>query len=430
MRSGSGGSCDVAVVGLGAVGSAACWELTRRGAAVLGLDRFSLLHARGSSHGDSRMVRLAYYEHPDYVPLLRRAYAGWEALEQASGQRLLYKTGGLYMGRMESPGELVPESLRAAREHELPHELLDRDEVRRRYPTFELPEDYGALWEPEAGFVLPERAIAGHLRLALEAGARIHGHQPVIRLEIHPDHVQVVTPQNRYRAGHVVLAGGPWSAGLLAAVSEPGKSEASPPLELGLQATRQVMAWVWPDEPGRYRLGEMPVWAVESERVGQPRDPDADPRGPHGRDDPGGLWYGFPILGNRSDRPGMKVGNHFPGPPVDPDRRDFRVPRPEDAEALLPHIQRYAPGAVKTLLGLGVCLYTMSPDGHFVVDRHPAHPDRISFACGLSGHGFKLAPALGRLLADWALEGTTELPVGFLGVGRLNGLQFEARSQG
>ena len=405
---------DVVVVGLGAVGSAACWELARRGVEVLGLEQFAIPNTGGSHHGDSRMIRLAYYEHPDYVPLLRRAYERWGELEEFAGERLLYKTGGLYMGRLEPPGELVPESLRAAREHDLPHELLDGDELRRRFPLFELPEDFGGLWEPEAGFLLPERVISAHVRLALEAGATVKAHHPVTGLAVGSRGVTVDTYYGQYHADHVILAGGVWSKDLLEEID----------LAIELKTTRQVVGWVWPRErPERFGLGELPVWAVESENVGRPPEEHRNPGGPEGRNDPGGLWYGLPMPGELSSRPGMKVGHHFPGPVVVPDSLGVRRPVVEDIERLLPHIARYVPEAVGSLLGLGVCLYTLSPDGHFVLDRLPEHPERLSFACGLSGHGFKLAPVLGEVLADWALEGTTELPVEFLGLGRLRALE-------
>jgi len=396
------GKFDVIVVGLGVVGSATCRELARRGARVLGLDQHAIPHTFGSSHGDSRMIRLAYYEHPDYVPLLREAYRRWEELEEEAGERLLFKTGGLYMGRMESPGELVPESLRAAREHGLAHELLDGDELRRRFPVFDLPEGYCGLWEPEAGLLLAEKALGAQIRQALAAGATIHGEEMVTRLFLDPQEVLVETEAGHYVAKHLILAGGAWSPELLDGVG----------LSVDLKTTRQVIGWVWPRErPERFGLDELPVWAVESENAGKMDS--------EGEGDPGGLWYGLPMLGHLSSRPGMKVGNHFPGPIVDPGRSGFRVPDREDAERMLPHVARYVPDAVGDLLSLGVCLYTMSPDGHFVIDRHPEHPERVSYACGLSGHGFKLGPVLGRVLADWALDGGTELPVEFLGAGRL-----------
>lgn len=382
---------DVLVVGLGVVGSAACRELARRGARVLGIDRFALPHSRGSSHGESRMIRLAYYEHPDYVPLLREAYRGWEALEEAAGERLLFKTGGLYMGRPEPPGELVPESLRAAREHGLPHERIDPDELRRRWPVFELPEGYAGFYEPEAGFLLAERALAALARQAVEAGATLCAGERVLGLRVDRDGVRLDTESGRYRAAHAVLAAGPWSAGLLAGAG----------VTVALRPTRQVIGWVAPREPDRFGWRELPVWAVESD----------------GREDPGGLWYGIPTLGDLGSRTGMKVGHHFPGRHVDPDR--IQTPEEEDGERLVAGIRRHVPSAVGSLLGLDTCLYTLSPDGHFVLDRHPDHPQRLSFACGLSGHGFKFAPVLGQVLADWAIAGGTGLPVGFLGAGRL-----------
>src|SRR5882724_10839938 len=169
---------DVIVIGVGAMGSAACCHLARRGVRVLGLEQFDIPHALGSSHGQSRMIRMAYYEHPDYVPLLRRAYELWDELEAISGQKLLYRTGGIYIGPVD--GELVGGSLRAAREHALPHELLNHAELKRRFPVFHVPESWSALYEAPAGFLTPERVIAAYVQAALRAGAELHGREPVI----------------------------------------------------------------------------------------------------------------------------------------------------------------------------------------------------------------------------------------------------------
>src|SRR4051812_8920337 len=168
---------DVIVIGVGAMGASACWHLARRGARVLGLERFDIPHTRGSSHGFSRMIRMAYYEHPDYVPLLRRAYERWEALEKATGQKLLYITGGLYMGRRDS--EIVAGSLGAAQIHKLPHELIEQRELKQRYPQFELPAEHMGLFEPRAGFLMPERVITTYVEDALASGAQIHGQEAV-----------------------------------------------------------------------------------------------------------------------------------------------------------------------------------------------------------------------------------------------------------
>lgn len=370
---------DTIVVGIGAMGSSACYHLARRGVRVLGLEQFDIPHALGSSHGASRMIRQAYYEHPDYVPLLRRAYQLWDEFEAISGQKLLYRTGGLYMGPPE--GEVVGGALRSAREHQLPHELLDRDEIRGRYPQFQIPGNWAGLFEPEAGFLTPERVIAAYAQAALHAGAELHGRETVLEWTADSHGVRVRTAKDEYHAAHLVFCGGPWSGKLLR--------------DLGthLTVTRQVLGWVWPREPKAFALGRFPVWAID-------------------RLD-GTIHYGFPMT---VDVPGFKVAHHGPGPTTDPDRVD-RDEQPGDEESFRQVLRTSIPAANGPLLSMKACLYTNSPDGHFIIDRHPAH-ERVTLACGFSGHGFKFASVVGEILADLALEGSTRLPAQFLGLSR------------
>jgi sarcosine oxidase len=381
---------DVAVLGCGAVGSACAYALARRGARVLALDRFDIPNALGSSHGDSRMIRLAYYEHPDYVPLARRAWVLWRELEESSGERLLWQTGGLYMGPADGP--LVRESHRAAREHQLAVELLDHGALVRRFPHFRLPPGYAGLYEEQAGVLLSEAAIAAFVHGALAGGAVVHGREAVRELSVEASGVAVITDHGTYRVGRAVVAAGPWAGKLLPVLDELGAT---------LTVTRQVIGWVWPQRPELFALERHPVWAIEGEPGG-----------------PGGLYYGIPLLGNRSPRPGMKLGHHWHDRAVDPDDLDRR-PRPGDEDDFLPALRRLAPAACGPLLSQAVCLYTVSPDSHFVVDLLPGTAGRVAFAAGLSGHGFKFAPVLGEALADLVLEGASPLPIGFLGLGRL-----------
>ena len=373
---------DVIVIGVGAMGSSACWHLARRGIRVLGLEQFDIPHALGSSHGQSRMIRLAYYEHPDYVPLLRRAYELWHELEAASGQKLLHLTGGLYMGPPD--GEIVAGSLQSARTHGLAHEVLTRDELARQFPQFQLPESYVALHEPQAGFLVPERVISAYAELALRAGAEIHGREPVLDWKQEPGGITVRTARGEYRADKLIVCGGAWSARLLA------------DLDLRLTVTRQVLAWVWPKEPELFALGRLPVWAID-------------------RLD-GTIHYGFPMM---SDVPGFKLAHHGPATPTDPDRVAREV-LPGDQQTFRPVLRAMIPAADGPLLSMKVCLYTNSPDHHFIIDRHPRH-DRVTIACGFSGHGFKFASVVGEILADYATAGATRHPAGFLGLRRLAG---------
>src|SRR5687768_10820017 len=217
MAKGSG--YDVIVVGVGAMGSSACYQLANRGAKVLGLEQFDIPHARGSSHGQSRMIRMAYYEHPDYVPLLRRAYALWDEIERVSGQKLLHVTGGIYMG--PPGGEVVPGSLQSARQHGLTHELLDRGAMARRFPQFTLPDEWQALYEDRAGFLLPEPVVAAYAEAALRRGADLRGHEAVTAWRATDSGVAVTTTRGEYEADQLLFCGGPWSSRLLADLNVP-----------------------------------------------------------------------------------------------------------------------------------------------------------------------------------------------------------------
>jgi len=372
---------DVIVVGLGAMGSGAAFHLARRGVRVLGLEQFSIPHALGSSHGYSRMIRLAYYEHPDYVPLLRRAYELWDELERLSGQKLLYLTGGLYAG--PEGGGLVAGSLAAARQHGLEHDRLTAAEVAGRFPQFRLPGDFVAVHEHRAGFLLPEKVVAAHAELALRAGAELHGHETVTAWEADGGGVSVTTSRARYRARHLVFCSGPWTGKVLKGLAVP------------LLVTRQTLGWVWPRRPELFSLGRFPVWAIER--------PD------------GSLDYGFPMMG---ENPGLKLAHHGPSVPTDPDQvnRNILAGDEEDVRHAIP---LYLPDADGPLLSLRVCLYTNSPDHHFILDRHPGHAN-VTIAAGFSGHGFKFASVIGEALADLATRGGSDLPIAFLGLKRFS----------
>ena len=372
-------SYDVIVVGAGAMGASACRHLAGRGLRVLGLEQFGIPHGLGSSHGSSRLFRMAYFEHPDYVPLLRRARDLWRKWEEESGQSLLSQIGGLYMGPPSSG--LIAGSLAAARQHALPHEALDCAEIGARFPQFHLPDNYLALYEPQAGFVRPELAVAVAAGLALRDGADIHGHEPVTHWRADAHGVTVHTPQAVYGAERLMFCGGPWSGRLVQ--------------ELGVElaVTRQVMGWAWPRLPELFTPDKLPTWAIEQ----------AD----------GTFHYGVPML---PDVPGVKIARHGRGTPTDPDTV-ARQPLPGDEDDFRPALRRFLPDADGPLTSLRVCLYTNSPDGHFILDHHPAHPN-VLLACGFSGHGFKFMPVIGEALADLAQWGATELPVGFLGLSR------------
>ena len=373
---------DVIVIGVGAMGAAACWNLARRGVRVLGLEQFSIVHALGSSHGHTRMIRLAYYEHPDYVPLLRRAYQLWDELEAAGNDKVLHRTGGIYMGPHE--GEVVPGAIDAANKHNLPHEVLSHADLAKRHPHFTLPEHFIGVWEPAAGFLLCEKSVALFARLALESGATLQGHEPVQHVDLQPHGVTVTTARDTYHAAHVIFCGGAWTSRLLAN------------LKINLTVTRQVLGWLWPNRPHNFTLGDFPVWGIEQTD--------------------GSLAYGFPMM---SDLPGLKIARHGRGTVTDPDKVS-RDCTPADREEVFAIPRTFLPSGAGPLLASRICLYTNSPDGHFIIDRHPASKN-ATIACGFSGHGFKFASVMGEILADLATTGASPLPIGFLSLDRFNG---------
>lgn len=363
-------SFDAALVGLGAAGSAAASALARRGARVLGLDRFEPPHERGSSHGETRMIREAYFEAPFYVPLVRRAYEAWRELEARSGRTLLRRTGGIMVGPRE--GELVSGSLASARRHGLPHEELDAEEIRRRFPALRPAEGAVGVLEPRAGFLFPERCIEAFLAEARGAGALLRTGERVTGWRVDGGGVQVWTERGAYRAGRLLLAAGAWTPALV------------PELPVPLAVERAVQFWfepLGPSEAAELEPDRCPVYACESEE--------------------GRIWYGFPLQPR-----GVKVGFHHGGEATDPEAVRGQV---EDAEAeeMRDVLRRHIPGAAGRLREAGPCLYTNTPDRHFLIDFHPDHPEvLVCSAC--SGHGFKFASALGEILADLLLEGRSE----------------------
>jgi sarcosine oxidase len=350
---------DVIVAGLGAMGSAAAWHLAASGKRVLGLDRFAPPHEFGSSHGRTRIIREAYFEHPLYVPLVQRAYDLWADLERRSGQRLLLQTGGLMLGPAQ--GALVSGARRSADQHRLPHEILSASDVRQRFPAFAPADDMIAVWEPRAGALFPEVAIQTHLDLARKAGATLAFNAPVLGWEALKDGVRVRTANQTHTANHLLLSAGAWTSSLL------------PDLHLPLKVERQVLFWFEPREnPGLFQPDRFPIFICEYD----------DRR----------FFYGFPDLGD-----GVKLGVHHEGQTTEPDLidRQVRVDETETARSLL---SSFLPSAAGALRSAAVCMYTNTPDEHFILDRHPGHP-QVIIASPCSGHGFKFSPLIGELTA-------------------------------
>jgi sarcosine oxidase len=358
---------DVAVIGLGAMGSAALCQLAKRGVRAVGIERFDPGHDRGSSHGLTRIIRLGYFEDPCYVPLVRRAYALWRELEAASGQKLLTVTGIAEMGPPD--GVLVRGTLASSHEHGVAHEVLDAAEVMRRYPQFRLPSGFVGVIQPDGGFLEPEKAIHAQLALARKDGAQIRTGETVLAVEPGTGSVRVRTDRGTIEAGTAILAAGAWANALL------------PKDALPLHVTRQTLIWVKPDAPAAFAVEKFPVFMVES---------------PHG-----GIHYGFPM-----HEGAMKVAlHHHERERVDPETYD-RTVSPRDEAMIRAGLEAYIPAANGPRVAARTCLYTMTPDEDFVIGPLPALP-RVIVASPCSGHGFKFSPAIGEILADLAATGET-----------------------
>ena len=369
-------SYDVIVLGTGGVGSAAAMHLADRGLSVLGIDQFAHGHNRGSSHGQTRAIRMAYFEHPDYVPLLRRAYTLWDELEAASGQHLFHQVGLIEIGPAD--GIVVPGVLRAASEHDLAVEELTRDDVKRRFQGIAMPEDALAVFEQNAGFLMVEDCVLAHLAEAQLRGAQFRTDQRVISWSAPNDETVIVkTDREEYQAARLVVAAGAWANSMLAELNIP------------LEVQRKHLHWfAASDDCYRVEHGA-PTFFLEL--------PDRS------------FFYGFP----QTDDRGVKVAEHSGGEMV-PDPSELnRDVDPQDRQRVEAFIAKFLPGVTLQPTKHCVCMYTMTPDDHFVVDVHPRHA-QVCFAAGLSGHGFKFTPVLGEALADLATTGQTDLPISFL----------------
>lgn len=374
---------DVVVAGLGAMGSQALAECARRGLQAVGFDRFSPPHDQGSSHGRSRIIREAYFEDPVYVPLVQRAFERWAALEAETGVSLYRRTGGLCYGPAE--GELVAGALRSAAQHGLPHERLDADGIRRRFPAFVLRDDWVGVLEPRAGMLAPEACIAAALTVAERRGAAIRRDEPVLRWWQERDTVVVETARTRTEAGHLVLSAGMWARSLL-------EDGASRPMPLALTVQRNALYWFDAAHDAAWFAPErFPVFIGEVA--------------------PGLMWYGFPDTGD-----GVKVALHHFGPPTAPEAVD-RTVHPGEVAHLRQLLAEWMPAANGPLRETGVCTYTNAPDEHFIIDRHP-HADRVFVASPCSGHGFKFASAIGEVLADLVTTGTCRFDLRPFALGR------------
>ncbi|MEX2546563.1 MAG: N-methyl-L-tryptophan oxidase, partial [Chloroflexota bacterium] len=373
-------SYDAIVVGLGAMGSAAAYQLASRGARVLGIEAFGRAHELGSSGGLTRIIRLAYFEHPDYVPMLRAAWELWPRIQADAGdEQLIQVTGGLYIGRRGS--SVLDGSLKSAQTHGLAHEMLDAEETSRRFPAFRLDADMDALHEPLAGILFPDKCIGAHLSLAESSGAELHFQERVTGWSSDATGLTVTTDRGSYNAEKLIVAPGAWLPKL------------APELNLPLRVERNALFWYEPlAHPQNFEADALPVWILEL--------------------DDDYAFYGFPSLPGQ----GVKVSRHHGGRQVDPDEID-REATDEDEIAVRDFMARYMPAASGRRLDSRVCMYTNTPDFNFILDYHP-EDKRVVIASPCSGHGFKFSNIIGSIAADLALEGRTTFEIGFLSIDR------------
>jgi sarcosine oxidase len=358
---------DVIVLGLGGMGTAAAAALARRGRRVLGLEQFTPAHDRGSSHGHTRVIRTAYFEHPAYVPLVRRAFRLWYELEQRTGEHLLTECPCLSIGR--PGGELIEGVRRAAAEHGLIIEHLDPIELARRFPLFRFDESYVGALEQEAGFLYVERCVTACAADAIGHRAELKWEEPVREWHATAGGVTVRTDRDTYRAANLVITAGPWATQML---GDCGTT---------LTVMRQVPHWFAPADPRPFARDRFPIYLADT---------------------PAGTFYGLPMI----DRRGHKVARHYGAPEVPgPDAVDRQI-TDADETPVRQFVREHLPAADGPRTHATVCLYTLTPDRHFVIDRHPEHVS-VAVAAGFSGHGFKFAPVVGELLAD-LVEGTTD----------------------
>jgi sarcosine oxidase len=359
---------DTIVAGVGGMGSAALYHLARRGQRVLGLERFEIGHTQGSSHGETRIIRMAYFEGSNYVPIVRRASQLWDELSAETGCALIRRTGSL---EMSEPGfDFFDRALSSCLDHGLPHELLDAEQAMRRFPAFRLHPETRAIFQPDGGYVLSDAALRAHVDRAQHHGAVLHTGE-VVRGFQPTNHggVEVRTDRATYTAGNLVLTAGAWMRQLV------------PELAAALQTSKQAIAWFAPRAPAAFQPGVMPVF-IHFGATGE--------------------FYGFP----QHSAQGIKVGGpHFARVPIDPDTAD-RTPEPQQVAALRGFVERHLPGAAGLPSATMGCIYTSTPDEHFIIDLLPGAPQVVVMS-PCSGHGYKFASAMGEIAADLAIKRQT-----------------------
>jgi sarcosine oxidase len=379
-------SFDFIVIGVGSMGCSACYFLSQRGYKVLGLEQFDIAHEQGAHTGQSRIIRKAYFEDPRYVPLLNQAYKNWKALEDETGTRLYYRTGLVYFGM---PDKLVMKNIhQSASLYDIPLENPDSSSTQQRFPQFKLPENFETLFEPDAGFIPPEKAILLYTKQAIKKGAEIHTKEKVLEWKKEGSGIVVATDKNIYHCSKLIITAGPWAGKMI-----PGLADK-------IKITRQFIAWIKPKKWKDFSLNNFPCWMI------------ADDERP-------GMYYGFPALpGSTFGEPeGLKLAHHYPGVIADPDDVNRQTTK-EEEENLEYALNKYLPGCFESVLATKTCLYANTPDENFIIDHLPGYENQVAIACGFSGHGFKFVSVVGEILAELIADGKTKQSIEFLNAKR------------
>lgn len=370
---------EVIVLGVGGMGSATARYLARRGVDVLGIERFDVPHARGSSHGLTRIIRLSQYEDPAYVPLVERALDRWQDIDDGRPTSLLHQVGSVDFGPSDS--SLYQGAKRSCELHDIEHEVLSGDELGERFPGYDLPPEYRGVYQPAGGFLYPEQCVVACVQSAHAGGATIRARERVETWEASESGVRVETDEGEYLAETLVVTAGGWTGQLVPSLAE------------FLQPERQVQSWFQPTRPSSFEPEQFPVFVA---------------------DVPEGHYYGFPVY----RVPGFKLGKyHHRGETGSPAELD-REPDREDERLLREFAASYFPAGAGPTMGLSTCLFTNTPDGDFLLDTHPDHAS-VVIGAGFSGHGFQFASVVGEVLGELAIDGGTDHPIEPFEIARL-----------
>lgn len=378
---------DAIVIGVGSMGSSACYWLARRGYKVLGIEQFDIPHEQGSHGGQSRIIRKAYFEHPDYVPLLQRAYYNWEQLEKQTGIPVYFKTGLLYQG---PPGHIMIKGVNeAASLYDIEVNKLTKQQLGSGFSPFNVPPGFESVYEPGAGFIRPEKAVTLYKEEAVKTGADICTKEKVLEWEKENDRIKVITDKNIYYGKKLIITAGAWAGKMISG------------LNTSLKITRQIIVWVKPTGEKMFASDRFPCWMVADDKKE-------------------GVLYGFPYLTKEQfgEPGGMKFALHYAGDETNPDDVNRKITTKETGE-LIRQVAEYIPAVGDAaLIAAKTCLYANSLDENFIIDHLPGYENDVTIACGFSGHGFKFVSVVGEILADLAMNGKTSLPVDFLSLKR------------